>query len=205
MAFGDFTYPAVVTHFGLSEATADLFGSATPLAPTPEFAVVYRRHLKLSVAGNTGEKAKSEWLIAPVLSELWSRYEGRINLHSGTEFEADADADLTGFCDFLIGRGQQLPQLVAPLLVVIEAKKDALENGYGQCIAGMVGLQRFNARAGHPVPAVYGGVTTGGLWRLMRLEGTVITYDSNEFGVNPPDKLLGALVAMIESLLAVTP
>lgn len=202
MAFGDFKYPDVVSHFGLTQTTADLFGAAPPVAPSAAYQAIAPRYAKMAV-GNAGEKAKSELLIAPILSDIWARYEDRINMYSGNEFVADEAAKLTGYCDFLFGLGPQLPLPTAPLVVVIEAKKDDLMNGYGQCIAGMVGLQRFNRNAKLDRPFVYGGVTTGGAWRLMKLEGTVLIHDKNEFFANPPDRLLGALVAMIESLLAV--
>ncbi len=202
MAFRDFEYPDVVAHFGLTETTADLFGGVPPVAPTPEYLAMAARYARLAV-GNLNEKAKSEYLIAPLLVELWARYEDRVNMYSGSEFVADEPAKLSGYCDFLLGLGQQLPIPRAPQVVVIEAKKDDLMDGYGQCIAGMVGLQRFNRREKRDRPFVYGGVTTGGLWRLMKLEGTTLTYDKNEFATKSPDKLLGALVAMLESLLAV--
>ncbi len=202
MAFRDFSYPEVVSQFGLTETTEDLFGTAPPVAPTPEYRAMAARYARLAV-GNLNEKAKSEYLIAPLLVELWARYEDRVNMYSGSEFVADEAAKLSGYCDFLLGLGQQLPIPRAPQVVVIEAKKDDLMDGYGQCIAGMVGLQRFNRTAKRNRPFVYGGVTTGGLWRLMKLEGTTLTYDKNEFATKSPDELLGALVAMIESLLAV--
>ncbi len=202
MAFGDFKYPDVVTEFQLTETSADLFGGVPPVAPSAAYQAIGPRYAKLAVA-NPNEKAKSEYLIALLLSEVWSRYEGRVTLHSGSEFVADEAAKLTGYCDFLLGLGPQLTLPKAPLVMVVEAKRDLLTNGYGQCIAGMIGIQRFNAKAGRPVPVVYGGVTTGGLWQLMKLEDRRLAFDTNEFGVNPPDRLLGALVAMIESLLAV--
>jgi hypothetical protein len=204
MAFRDFTYPEVVAHFGLTEATADLFGTAPPVPPSPEYRAMAARYARLSV-GNVNEKAKSEYLIAPLLVELWGRYEDRVNMYSGHEFVADEPAKLSGYCDFLLGLGQQLPIPRAPQVVVIGAKKDDLMDGYGQCIAGMVGLQRFNRAAKLDRPFVYGGVTTGGLWRFMKLEETTLTHDKNEFATKSPDTLLGALVAMLESLLAVTP
>lgn len=202
MAFRDFEYPEVVTTFNLTEVTADLFGSAPPVVPSPVYQGMAARYARMAI-GNMNEKAKSEYLIAPVLSDLWARYEDRVNIYSGSELVADEADKLSGYCDFLLGLGQQLPTPRAPLVVVIEAKKDDLMNGYGQCIAGMVGLQRFNRREKRDRPFVYGGVTTGSLWRFMKLEGATLTHDKNEFATKSTDELLGALVAMIESLLAV--
>lgn len=205
MASGDFAFPDVIGDFGLSETTSDLFPGALPVPLEPAFVTVFGQYAALAGSGNASEKARSELLIAPILVDVWSRFDGRVTLHSGAELIADRAAKLVGTCDFLMGKGPQLPRVVAPLPVVIEAKRDLIENGFGQCIASMVGIQRYNRSAGEPDGPVYGVVTTGTVWRLLRLDGTILTYDHTEFTLEPVDRLVGRLVAMIESLLAVTP
>jgi hypothetical protein len=144
------------------------------------------------------EKARSELLVAPVLSELWTRAGGRINLFSGAEFDADPAAELTGFVDFMIGLGPQLPRVSAPVVVVVfEAKRDNIAGGYGQCIAAAVGAQRFNQREGRPVETIYGGITTGAIWKFLRLDGTRVTFDLSEYTIQQPDRLLGLLAHMV--------
>ena len=44
----------------------------------------------------------------------------------------------------------------APIVAVVEAKKEDLIAGLGQCVAEMVAIQMFNEREGTPMPAVYG-------------------------------------------------
>jgi len=203
MAFGDFGYPEVLTEFGLTDTTADLLPHAKAVPLEAAFGTVFGQCAALAGSGNATEKARSELLIAPILVDVWSRFGGRITLHSGAELVADRAAKLVGVCDFLMGRGPQMPRVAAPLLVVIEANRDLIENGFGQCIASMVGIQRFNRSAGKPDGPVYGVVTTGTVWRLLRLDGATLTYDYSEFTLEPVDRLVGRLVAMIESLLAV--
>ena len=205
MAFGDFSFPEVLEELGLTEGVANLFPTAEPVPLSAEYVTMYRRAGALAGSGNASEKAKSELLIAPLLVELWARYEDRINLHSGSEVVGDRAAKLSGVCDFVIGRGQQLPRVTAPLIVVIEAKRDLIENGYGQCIASMVGIQRFKRNAKKGDGPVFGVVTTATVWKFLRLDGGILTYDHTEFTLDPVDRLFGRLVAMIESLLAVTP
>ena len=204
MAFSEFTYPEVVTALGLSETTAPLFASATPVQPSQAFRELLPDNIKLATIIRT-EKARAEWLVAPLLGELWRTFRDRISLFSGIDFQGDPEARLTGFCDFLIGRGVQLPHLVAPLLVVIEAKKDDVLTGYGQCIAGMVGIQAYNRRAGKPVHSIFGVVTTGIGWQFLRLDGTKLTIDNQEHTLNPPEHVFGMLVAMLETALAAQP
>src|SRR4051794_24486665 len=115
MAFADFKYPEVIGQLGLTWQTApDLFGPVAPSAVPPPLADALAVGSRLAGAINT-EKARSEWLVAPILSEFWWRYRGQISLFSGVDFQADPAAKLTGFCDFIIARAPQQPQVVAPV------------------------------------------------------------------------------------------
>lgn len=150
MAFSDFQYPDVLDRFGLTwEATPNLFAGVAPVSPSPEFTAWFGVGAPLAVTINN-EKARSEWLIAPILGEFWRRYAGQISLFSGVEFPADPPAGLAGDCDFLICRSPQRPDIVAPILFIVEAKREDINAGLGQCIAGMVGAQRFNRAHGTP-------------------------------------------------------
>ena len=197
MAFADFKYPGVVQEFGLTwHTTLDMF-AGVPAAP---MSVALRQALEvglqLAVTVNT-EKARSEWMVAPLLSDFWSRYRGQISLFSGSDFQADPGAKLTGYCDFLIARAPHQPQIVAPVVVICEAKKDSPDDGLGQCIAGMVGAQRFNRRADTPSDAIYGCLTTGSDWRFLRLTGTVLEFDTTVYGVLRADRILGILMHIV--------
>lgn len=196
MAFSDFTYPGVLTEFGLTEEAADLFPGVPPVAPSPAFVATLDRNTQLAVLINS-EKARSEYIIAPVLGELWDHFGKRFGLHSGIEFPADPEAKLTGFCDFILGHGPQVPRVHAPVLVIVEAKNEKVSEGYGQCIAGMVGAERFNRREESAVPAIYGCVTTGTVWRFLRLADGVVTFDRNEYALVPVERILGILLHII--------
>ncbi len=198
MAFSDFQYPDVLTKFNLTETTADLFGRAAPVLLSEALLSLLPKYLTLAIFIDT-EKARSELLVAPLLSEIWSRMDGRINLFSGIDFQADPEAKLTGYVDFLFGLGPQLPRLTAPVAVVFEAKRDRIADGFGQCIAAMLGAQRYDERAEKPQPVIYGAVTTGVNWRFLTLTQSVITFDQTEYGISQPDKLLGILQHIVET------
>ena len=193
MAFSDFRYPAVIRDFGLSEGSADLFPD---VPPGPAADLVRRVGAPLAVQVNT-EKARSEWMVALVLADLWDRRGRRINLHSGVEFPADPAAKLNGYCDFLIGRAPQASYVRAPVVVIFEAKRDSIPDGLGQCVAGMVGVQRFNQKEGRPIDPVYGCGTTGTSWRFLSLSGTAVTLDLTEYTIAQVDKLLGILTHIV--------
>jgi hypothetical protein len=197
MAFGDFQYPDVVAQFGLTWQTVDdLFAGVTSVAPSPTFQQSIATGARLAVIVNT-EKARSEWMIAPLLGDFWARYHGQISLFSGAEFQADPSARLTGYCDFLIGRAPQQPHIFAPVMVIFEAKKEDLDDGLGQCIAGMIGAQRFNQRMNTPADSVYGCLTTGTEWRFLRLTATTIAFDAAVYVLNQADRILGILTHVV--------
>lgn len=196
MAFGNFKYPDVISRLNLSEDSSDLFVGVPDVPPSDALRSFLRTNVSLANLINT-EKARSELLVAPVLSELWARAGGRINVFSGIEFDADPENELTGFVDFLIGLGPQLPRVSAPVVVVFEAKRDNIAEGYGQCIAAAVGAQRFNARAGRELSPIYGGITTGINWKFLRLDGTRVTFDRSEYSIQQTERVIGLLAHML--------
>ena len=195
MAFRDFTYPGVRDALGLTLAEADLFGTVPPQAVPAEFAERVRGGVELALAVNT-EKARSEFIIAPVLYEL-RRVVGGVGLFSGIEFDVDAARGLNGFCDFILTRSPLQSVLTAPLVAVVEAKNDNLRTGLGQCIAAMVAAREFNAHAATQPAAVYGVVTTGSAWKFLRLVGAEVTLDRREYFVAELDRIFGILAHIL--------
>ncbi len=197
MAFSDFKYPAVLRELGLSSQSEEsLFKDIVPAALSSTFRATLEVSVRLATTAHS-EASRSTWIVGPVLGELWGKYHGKINMFAGVEFNADPEAGLTGYCDFLIGRSPQLPYIEAPMIVIFEAKRDSIPDGLGQCVAGMEGVRRFNQREGRPIETVYGCVTTGSLWKFLKLSGTVLTIDLTEYTIAQVDKLLGIFTFMI--------
>jgi hypothetical protein len=197
MAFGDFTYPEVLHDLGLKEDNAlNMFQGVPDVPASSTLREVLKQNLPQATVGST-ETGRASLLVTPVISELWGRYGGRIGTYYGIEFNADPDAGLNGYCDFLISRAPQQPRVVAPVVVVVEAKRDNLENGYGQCIAGMLGSLRFNRREGNAIETTYGASTTGSTWRFLRLRDTTVTFDLAEYTISQVDRLLGILTHIV--------
>ena len=65
--------------------------------------------------------------------------------------------------------------------------------------AEMVAAQLFNERKKNEIKTIYGVVTTGSIWKFMKLEGQVIEIDLNEYFLNNVGKILGILRSGIES------
>ncbi len=196
MSFQQFTFPQVAVDLGLALADADLFGALPPVSVSPEFAAVVADGANLASAINT-EKARSEFAVAPVLLELRRRHPGTFGLFSGVELDADPSRGLNGVCDFLITRKPNQHVVSVPILTVVEAKNDNLRNGLGQCIASMVAARIFNEAGGEAVPAIHGAVTTGSLWKFLRLTGNQVVIDAVEYHSDN----LGKLLAILEHIV----
>lgn len=81
-------------------------------------------------------------------------------------------------------------------MAVVEAKREDIPGGLGQCVAVMVGAREFNQREGLPDTAIHGVVTTGSIWRFLRLEGNLVTIDHPEYYFHQLGKILGILLAI---------
>ena len=197
MAFSDFKYPDVLREFGLIwQSTEDLFVGVPGIPPTPGLRDSMIALARLATTINS-EKARSEWMIAPLLGDFWSRYHSQISLFSGVDFDADPAAQLTGDCDFILTRAPQQPQIISPVMVILEAKRENINDGLGQCIAGMLGAQRFNQRNNTPIDPIYGCVTTGSLWKFLKLSGKTVAFDPGEYYYSQPELLLGILTHIV--------
>jgi len=143
------------------------------------------------------EKARSEFIIAPLLAEITEITEHRISLFSGIEFNVNEEKGLNGRCDFIIsGSGNQY-SLTSPVLTVVEGKNDNINAGFGQCMAEMIAARIFNESEGNKRNAVYGCVTTGSVWRFLKLENDNIYIDKKEYFIDYPERILGILLQIV--------
>jgi len=195
MAFRDHTFPEVEQELGLRLSDADLFSAVPPHPVRESIAEIVQEGVQLALANST-EKAKSEFIIAPVLLELRRLTKGRIALFSGVEWDVDAQRGLNGYCDFLLTRGGSEHVLRAPFVVIVEAKNDLIRTGLGQCIAAMVAARVANERAGTPGP-IFGVVSTGAAWKFLRLDGDDLKLDRPEYFVDNLPKIMGILLAIV--------
>lgn len=198
MAFRDFDFPRVQAQLGLRVEDADLFGGTPPFPIRPEIAEFVRDGSALALATST-EKAKSEFIIAPILLELRRTVDPKFTLFSGVEWEVDRELGLNGYCDFILGRGPSQHILQAPFMAIVEAKNDLIRTGLGQCIAAMNAAWISNERAELPIGAIHGAVSTGAVWKFLRLEGELVTLDVAEYYVADLPKIMGILRAIVEA------
>jgi hypothetical protein len=196
MAYNTFTLAQLKRDFGLVvvEAT-EVFTEVPPVAVSAQLREALAEGAPLAFAIST-EKARSEMIIAPVLMEVRRQRRGATSLFSGTEFTVDAARGLSGFCDFLLSRSPEQLTIEAPVVTIVEAKREDVRAGVPQCIAEMVAAQIFNAAHERPDERVYGAVTTGSSWLFMRLEGQRVTVDLTEYFMHDVERIVGILTAM---------
>jgi hypothetical protein len=196
MAYGDFDLKTVVQTFGLNEdQDADMFAAVEPLEPSEFLRTWLDEFAPLALGVNT-ERARSEFIIAPMLAETQRRSGHSVNVLPGVAFDVDKGRGLTGYCDYLVARSRKIYYVQGPILAVVEAKKEDIVAGLGQCAAEMVAIRLFNDREGTPVPSVFGCVTSGSNWRFLKLEGSTLFIDQPEYYLHDAPKILGILVSI---------
>ena len=198
MAYSSFTLRDVQKIFQLQiHEEMGLFSALEPLAISESLALTLAENVPLAVSINT-EKARSELIVVNILLELRRLFQRQVSLFSGVDFTVDKDRGLNGFCDFLMSASSEQLFVNVPVVAIVEAKNDNLMSELGQCAAEMVAAQIFNQREDHPLPAIYGAVTTGTMWIFLKLAEGQIAIDLKEYGIEQPDKIMGILSAMLK-------
>jgi hypothetical protein len=201
MPYSKFTLSRAVEDFDLTvREESNLFAAIPPVMPTPLLREILVENVPWAVAVGS-EKARSEGIINPVLLEVKRQLGGQVGVFSGEEFNVDIAADLNGFCDFLVSRSSEQLYIKAPVVMLVEAKKEDLKPALGQCLAEMVAAQRFNLAKNQDVETIYGVVTSGTVWRFLQLTEKVVSIDLTDYPLLPVDNVLGVLVWMLRNNL----
>ena len=198
MAYSHFTLDTVRRAFQLEIVeSAGIFSEASKVVPRGRFMAELAEKVELAISSGT-EKARSELIVTDVLFELRKYFNRRISFFSGIEFSVDAESGLTGVCDFLVSLSPILSFLEAPVIILVEAKRENLTTGFGQCAAEMLAAQRFNKEKGNAIAHIYGATTSGTEWRFLKLEGVRLHIDRAVYPIAQCDKILGILASMVE-------
>ena len=197
MSYSSFSLELALKRFQLTLSLQALFAEVALIAPSEFLRTAFKRAADLSVIS---EKARAEFIVAPLLLEVRELLQHVISVYSGVQFDIAPAEGLQGVCDFIITRTPPFPVVKAPLLVLVEAKRNIVEDGLGQCAAEMVAAQRVNQADAVAQKTVYGCVTTGEIWQFMQLTGQDLVLDSTKFYIEHLDKILGVFVktSMVE-------
>ena len=197
MVYGDFKLNRIIKQFSLIlNENTDLFANIPEVQPSEMLQIFLKENAALAVDINT-EKARSELIIAPILLEVRRQVKYQVGLFSGSEFNVAPERGLNGTCDFLISLSPERLFISAPVITLVEAKKEDIKAGFGQCVAEMLAAQLFNEQEGNQIPTIYGAVTSGTVWRFLKLEGQMVYIDRVEYYLSEVAKILGILLSAI--------
>ena len=198
MAFSDFkTISEVLEKFRIRYAESDFFHIQEPLGPSEHFLQDFafcREHIDVFAS----EAARCEAIIFPILKEIYKRYADRYALW--IQKPITYDETLNGTPDYLISTKSELgrPVVGIPLIILVEAKKNDFEQGWGQCLAELVTAQKINDNLEFPV---YGIVSDGTWWQFGQLIGDAFTQNRTSFGVDNLPLLFGAVDAVFKATI----
>ncbi len=195
MAYTDFTLESIRETFGITNKSQPLF---SPLPPLPLSADLQKALARARTLRLRSEKAKSEWIVAPVLTEIRDLTNDFFTIYSGENLPADEAAGLKGECDFILAKDTGTFDIDYPILSVVEAKRNDLDIGIPQCAAQLIGARIFNEKKGVIIPTLYGCVTTGDDWVFMRLTGQELTIDNRKYYLVEIGELLALFVKLID-------
>jgi hypothetical protein len=199
MAYNKFTYKTVGEKLGVQISYDNLiFKEAKPLLARSQTLEWLKPDENYPLYT---EIARREGIINIIFRELIHQTNKGVSVYSGEIFDVEPSLGLVGEADYLITLGKAYLPLEAPVIAVAEAKKDALLNGIGQCVAEMYAARLYNERKGKPIQRIFGVVTTGWLWGFMMLEGNQVTIDGREYTLSDLDEILGILVYMTQNVM----
>ncbi|GAX45381.1 hypothetical protein NIES4075_64020 [Tolypothrix sp. NIES-4075] len=198
MTYSDFTLSKFKKQFNIHiDENNDLFANIEPREISTQLTTTLEETTDLALAINT-EKARSEMIITPILLEVRRKANYQISLFSGTDFNVDAEKGLNGYCDFVISRSKEQLTINAPVMIIVEAKNENIKGGLGQCMAAMLAAQIFNQQEENEIKTIYGAVTTGDIWKFLKLEGADLFVDLNNYYIKELNKILGILYQGIQ-------
>ncbi len=194
MSYSDMTLAMVRSQFGITIEERRLFPNAgsIPAPPWLQSALAQGNGMAL-----VSEKARNEFIVVPVLVTCRELSDQQFYIFSGVRFDIDPERGLKGECDFILSRSRPSPIVTAPIAVLVEAKKQDIEEGLGQCAAQMIAARIFNEREGKPEAKISGCVTSGETWQFMTLADNVLTLDSQRYYIVEVDKILWILSQIV--------
>ena len=196
MAFNDFkTISEVQEKFRIKYASNDFFGVETK-NPSEQFL----QELEFSrqyIDVFASEGSRCEIIIFPILREVYKDYAENYGLW--VKKSIIYDETLSGTPDYLIATRSELGMTVVgtPLVMLVEAKKNDFEQGWGQCLAELVAAQKINDDSDFPV---YGVVTDGKLWEFGQLVGDTFIQNRTNFTIDNLPILFGAMNSVFKAI-----
>ena len=149
--------------------------------------------LKEGVVFNS-EYAICENIISPILVEIWLKYKDKLLLwsHQALNYDEKLSGTPDYIPDYIIAqrspRGKVI--LYQPYLILVEAKKDNFDEGWGQCLAELIAAQKLNNNQQHKI---FGVVSNGKLWEFGQLQNDIFSKNIKYYVLENLLELMGVI------------
>jgi hypothetical protein len=194
MAYTDFTLSDLDDKFGIKNERKQLQFSSTPLEPTERLRLELEESTEMPIKS---EKARSEWIVVPILKELRRRNSKFFTIYSGDTLIGDKEVGLQGECDFILSKDTKSYDISIPIFHIVEAKRNDLDEGIKQCSAQLVGAKKYNERKGIATEKLYGCTTTGDVWQFIEYSDKLY-IDDKKYYLGEIAELLGVFQSIID-------
>ena len=195
MAFSDYkTIAQVQEEYNIKYSEAD-FIEITDLKPS-DFFVKEFEFSEQNMDIYTSESSRCENIIYPILREIYKSFIDKYTLWSHKSITYDAK--LNGTPDYLFSTKSELGKTVLgfPIVIVVEAKNNDFSEGWGQCLAELIAVQKLNKTEELPL---YGIVTDGELWQFGKLVSDEFTKSKLRITITDLDKIFGTISFLLSS------
>jgi hypothetical protein len=196
MNYNKFSFDRIKRRFNLNEVQKDLFEGVTPIEPSEWLKETMEITADLPIKT---EKARTEFILMPILLELRKRTEHVFTIYSGEYFNVEPREGLAGPTDIILSMGAESYSISSPVMSIVQAYKNNLDLGLGKCVAQMIAADIFNEREDNQITTIYGCVTTGEQWLFLRLEGDTIQIHPHRFFLNELTDIIGMFQSMLNS------
>jgi hypothetical protein len=194
MTYNDFTLDTVRKVLGLIIRQEQLFAKIVPLEVPQWLKEALAKGMPLALSS---EKARAEFLVVPILLTSRELSNSSFSIYSGQRLDVDPEQGLVDECDFILTYTPPLPVIQAPIMIIVEAKKNDVESGLGQCAAQMLGAKLFNQKEGNDIETIFGCVTTGEAWQFLKLAHNTVSIDLSRYYINHVGQILEMFQAII--------
>lgn len=194
MSYTDFSVEQAENILGVRVESRQLFTEIKPISVSLWLSESLKKGKQNALIS---EKARSEFIVAPILLTVQELTENNVQIFSGQTLNVDAERGLMGECDFILTKTKPTPVLKSPIVTIVEAKKNDVDAGLGQCIAQMFGARIYNERRSESSRDIFGCVTTGETWQFLKLREDIVTVDTNRFYIDDVETILGVFKNII--------
>lgn len=194
MAYSEFTLSDLEEKFGVKHQRKRLIFDSNPIKASEKLQLDLDESIKMPIKS---EKARSEWIVVPILKELRRMNDNFLTIYSGDVLVGEKETGLHGECDFILTKDTQSYEISVPIFQLVEAKRNDLEEGVRQCSAQLVGAKKYNERKGIKMDKLFGCTTTGDDWQFIEYSDKLYIDDKKYYLVEI-DELLGIFQGIID-------